>query len=205
MVIVAVEGPSAAGKTTWCRSTGLNFVDEYTPTGLEPDGLDADQQATYWTDVNSERWAEALTLEARAGLALCDSDPLKLHYSWCLARLGEASVSRFAAELSSAREAMYKEQLGFSDAVLITIPNASTLHLQKAGDPLRSRRSFDLHVRLREPLIEWYQCLDQLAAGHVFWQLPDTGQSGELRSLVHRPNRYNIDLLDELVNALPDL
>jgi hypothetical protein len=205
MVIVAVEGPSAAGKTTWCRSTGRDFVDEYKPTGLEPEALDTDHQATYWTDVNSERWAEALALEAKAGLALCDSDPLKLHYSWCLARLGEAPVSRFAAELSSARDAMRKQQLGFSDAVLLTMPNTQTLHRQKAGDRSRSRRSFDLHVRLREPLVEWYQCLDQLGAGHVFWQLPDTGPTGELGSLVRRPDRYNIGLLDALVNLLPAL
>jgi hypothetical protein len=205
MVIVAVEGPSAAGKTTWCRSTGRDFVDEYTPTGLEPRGLDTDFQATYWTDVNSGRWTKALALEAKAGLALCDSDPLKLHYSWCLARLGEAPVSRFKAELNSARDAMRKQQLGFSDAVLLTIPTAETLHRQKAGDRSRSRRSFDLHVRLREPLIEWYRCLDQLEAGHVFWQLPDTGPSRKLRSLARRPNRYDIDLLDALVNLLPAL
>src|SRR6478735_5328390 len=39
-VIVAVEGPSAAGKSTWCRATSEQFVAEYTPTGEEPDGSD---------------------------------------------------------------------------------------------------------------------------------------------------------------------
>jgi len=37
-VIIAVEGPSATGKTTWCRShaTGRT-IDEDIPTGSEPD------------------------------------------------------------------------------------------------------------------------------------------------------------------------
>ncbi|MDF2895322.1 MAG: hypothetical protein K0Q46_2108, partial [Rhodococcus erythropolis] len=90
-MIVAVEGPSAAGKTTWCRTqlggqtAAEGFVAEYQPTGREPDGTDLDVQASYWATVNSKRWSQAEELESRTGIALCDSDPLKLHYSWCLA------------------------------------------------------------------------------------------------------------------------
>lgn len=37
-MIVAVEGPSAAGKSTWCARFGKGrVVPEYTPTGREPD------------------------------------------------------------------------------------------------------------------------------------------------------------------------
>lgn len=56
-VIVAVEGPSAAGKTTWCRATGEQFVAECSPTGQEPDGSDPAGQATYWAHVNAQRWS----------------------------------------------------------------------------------------------------------------------------------------------------
>ncbi len=76
-MIVAVEGPSAAGKTTWCRATGGQFVAEYIPTGQEPDGSDPAEQATYWAQVNAQRWTQALTLEGTTGVAVCDSDPLK--------------------------------------------------------------------------------------------------------------------------------
>ena len=81
LVIIAVEGPSAAGKTTWCRtqlggeSAAERFVAEYQPTGFEPDGTDLDLQASYWTTVNSKRWSQAEDLEARTGIALCDSEP----------------------------------------------------------------------------------------------------------------------------------
>jgi hypothetical protein len=53
VVIVAVEGPSAAGKTTWCRQHTRDFVAEYAPTGTEPDGTDLHGQAAYWVAVNS--------------------------------------------------------------------------------------------------------------------------------------------------------
>ncbi|UOT07313.1 hypothetical protein MPY17_17090 [Rhodococcus opacus] len=66
------------GKTTWCRAVPGQFVAEYIPTGQEPDGSDPEEQATYWAQVNAQRWRRALTLEDAGGVAVCDSDPLKL-------------------------------------------------------------------------------------------------------------------------------
>jgi hypothetical protein len=203
-VIVAVEGPSAAGKTTWCRTAAVEFVPEYAPTGTEPNGSDAASQARYWTDVNTARWAQALDLEARDGVAICDSDPMKLHYSWCLARVGAGPPSRFAQELACVREAMSHKQLGFADVVLVTVPDEKTLRLQKVGDPTRSRRSFELHAKLREPLIEWYQCLNELRPGQVVWELPEDGV-GSISGPAQGPGRYDVGVLDLLVGELPEL
>lgn len=201
-MIVAVEGPSAAGKTTWCRSAALEFVAEYAPSGAEPDGSDAASQARYWTEVNSARWSQALGLEHRAGVAICDSDPMKLHYSWCLARVGAAPASRFAMELACVREEMSHEKLGFADVVLVTVPDEKTLRLQKAADRTRSRRSFELHAKLREPLIEWYQCLDRLKPQRVVWELPRDGVVS-ISETVPLAGRYDLRLLDALVAGLP--
>ncbi len=133
-VIVAVKGPSATGKMTGCRSAEVEFVAEYASTGTEPEGSEAARQARYWTDINTARWSRALDLEDRGRVAICDTDPMKLHYSWCLARGGAASASRFAHELACVREAMSHKQLGFADVVLVTVPDDATLRLQKAGD-----------------------------------------------------------------------
>ena len=122
-VIVAVEGPSAAGKTTWCRATGEQFVAEYSPTGQEPDGSDPTGQAIYWAHVNAQRWSQALALEAATGVAVCDSDPLKLHYSWCLAAVGVAPITRFEHELMAVRRMFTQRRLGFADVVLLSIPD----------------------------------------------------------------------------------
>lgn len=201
-MIVAVEGPSAAGKTTWCKSAASEFVAEYAPTGTEPDGSDAARQARYWTKVNTARWSQALGLENRAGTAICDSDPMKLHYSWCLARVGAAPISRFAYELACVREAMSHQKLGFADVVLVTVPDEKTLRLQKVGDSTRSRRSFELHAKLREPLTEWYQCLNRLRPNQVVWQLPQNGVAS-IPEIAPFARRYDLRLLDALVADLP--
>lgn len=203
-MIVAVEGPSAAGKTTWCGAAAVEFVAEYAPTAAEPDGSEAACQALYWTDVNTARWSQALDLEDRRGVAICDTDPMKLHYSWCLARVGAAPASRFAHELASVGEEMSQQELGFADVVLVTVPDEATLRLQKAGDPTRSRRSFELHAGLREPLIEWYQCLDRLKPGHVAWELPEDGIYS-IDGSVSRVDRYDVRVLDAFVGGLPRL
>lgn len=108
-MIVAVEGPSAAGKTTWCRATGGRFVAECAPNGQEPNGSDRVEKANYWAHVNARRWTQALALEESTGVAICDSDPLKLHYSWCLAAVGASPVSRFEQELAAVRR-MFAER-----------------------------------------------------------------------------------------------
>lgn len=201
-MIVAVEGPSAAGKTTWCRAAATEFVAEYVPTGNEPDGRDPEAQARYWTGVNGDRWSQAIALERRAGVVLCDSDPLKLHYSWCLARIGEASATRFLAELGAVREAMRRRQIGFADAVFLTLPEEGVLRRQKNSDATRPRRTFELHVRLRGPLEEWYRTLDHLRPGSVVWGLPPTGVA-DLVPALQPDGRYDVDLLDALACRLP--
>jgi hypothetical protein len=179
-------------------------VAEYAPAGTEPDGSNASRQARYWTEVNTARWSQALDLEDRVPVAICDTDPMKLHYSWCLARVGAAPASRFAHELACVREAMSDKQLGFADLVLVKVPDEKNLRLQKEGDPTRSRRSFKLHATLREPLIEWYQCLNRLQPGQVVWELPEVGV-GSISGTETCADRYDLRLLDSLIRELPEL
>lgn len=200
-MIVVVEGPSAAGKTTWCRQHAPGFVTEYAPTGSEPDGSDLAAQAAYWTTVNTGRWAQARTLEARTGVAVCDSDPLKLHYSWSLAQIGAATRSRFDHEAAQVRRAFAAGALGFADLVLVSIPPLAVLCERRDADPTRRRRSFDLHARLGEHLRAWYQAVDALEPGRVLWQLPADGLP--TRTLRPRARRSNVARLDELVTSLP--
>lgn len=200
-MIVAVEGPSAAGKTTWCARHGANaVVPEYVPTGQEPRDTDPDAQADYWVEVNTGRWAVAGSVERAAGVAVCDSDPLKLHYSWCLARVGAGSVQRWKSELRAVRGAFEADRLGFADLVLVSIPDLETLRLRKAGDPTRTRRSFELHAQLREPLREWYRAVERLEPGRVVWDLPGTGVPDGIEP---RRDRSDPALLDALVDLLP--
>lgn len=199
-VIIAVEGPSAAGKTTWCRQQRLPVVEEYVPTGEEPDGTDNDQQAAYWVRVNSERWRQAIDLEKQHAIVLCDSDPLKLHYSWCLARIGAAPWSRFHHELRHVRTALAAGRLGFADMVFVSIPPLHVLRDHRAADPTRERRSFDLHATLGEPLREWYSAVKAADPGRIVWSWPEAGVP---ISLGRRPSRFDPALLDRVIEHLP--
>ncbi|ALL79568.1 hypothetical protein AD006_30650 (plasmid) [Pseudonocardia sp. EC080610-09] len=200
-MIVAVEGPSAAGKTTWCAQQHLPTVAEYSPTGREPDDSEPSRQGAYWVEVNSGRWREAVALERQGSrIVLCDSDPLKLHYSWSLARIGAAPWSRFDHELRWVRAAFAAGRLGLADLVLVAVPSPEVLRRQKVGDSSRRRRSFDLHLRLREPLREWYSALDAVGPGRVVWSFPAPGVP---TSVGVRARRSDSDLLDRLVANLP--
>jgi hypothetical protein len=202
-VIIAVEGPSAAGKTTWCRAAGRQFVAEYTPTGQEPDGSDAIAQAAYWASVNAGRWTQALALEDATGNAMCDSDPLKLHYSWCLAAVGVEPIARFENEFAAVRQMFAQRRLGFADVVLLSIPDTQQLVKQRDGDPTRRRRSFELHARLAAPLAEWYAAIDRLDPGRVLHGFP--AEVDIAAPAQPRPNRYDVNLLDSLRDELPAL
>jgi hypothetical protein len=199
-VIVAVEGPTAAGKTTWCRQQRLPVVDEYAPTGDEPDGADQDQQAAYWVQVNSRRWRQAIDSEKQHPIVLCDSDPLKLHYSWCLARIGAAPWSRFHHELRHVRTALDAGRVGFADIVLVSIPPLHVLRGRRDADTTRQRRSFDLHAKLSEPLREWYSAVERAEPGRVVWSWPEAVVPF---SLGERHQRCDPALLDRVIEHLP--
>lgn len=199
-MIVAVEGPSAAGKSTWCARQSCPTVPKYTPTGNEPDGSDPLEQGDYWVRINSERWGQAVALEKDNDVVLCDSDPLKLHYSWCLARIGAAPWSRFEHELHGVRTAFATGRLGMADLALISIPPLEVLRQQKDGDPTRRRRTFDLHAQLAGPLREWYSALAEVDPDRVAWSFPATGVP---TSVGARIRRSDTDVLDRLISNLP--
>lgn len=79
--------------------------------------------ARFWNDVDCRRWAEALEVESESGLAICDTDPLKLHYGYCLARIGVASWDRFEAGVAAATDSVGSCRLGIADLVLVSIPD----------------------------------------------------------------------------------
>lgn len=199
-MIVVIEGPTAAGKTSWCRRHVGRFVAEYAETGNE--GVDGQALARHWARVSMQRWADAEQLERHDGIAFCDSDPVKLHYSWGMAALGLAPRAQFDRELAVTRVAFRTGRLGFADAVLVGLPDIATLQTQRDGDRTRRRRNFGTHVQLREPLRQWYATLDSLEEGRVIWDLPAAGVP---KLPVPRADRTDPGLLDALVEALPPL
>jgi hypothetical protein len=202
-VIIVVEGPSAAGKTTWiaahCRS---GMVIGEAPGGPAPDrNLDPDAAAAHWAQISAARWQAAHQAERSTGTAVCDTDPLKLHYVWSLWRTGHASRRQWHAELSATRELFAQERLGIADLILVEIPDPATLAARRQADTTRRRQNFDLHRQLADPLRDWYQAVEQLDPPRVRWGLPVTGIPGT--TLEPRHNRTGTDTFDTLISQLP--
>jgi hypothetical protein len=197
-VIVAVEGPSAAGKTTWAEMHAASGAVVREAVGLEPPhDVSVGDVAEFWAATHARRWAEAIRIEAELGIAVCDTDPLKLHYDYCLARLGRAPWDRFDAGVSVAAEAMARRRIGIVDVVLISVPDDETLRRQRRADPVRRRRNFELHRTLVPGLRDWYGALNRIDPGRVVWQFPSA-----LPTPIERA-RYDPELFSSWMAQLP--
>ena len=201
-MIVVVEGITAAGKTTWCRRHARRIT-VWEPSSrlrhLAPPGSSR-EAAPFWAEIQSRRWATALRVESRAGAAVCDSDPLKLHYVWALWQLGHAERAHFEREAEAVRQRLVLGRLGFADLVVVAMADEASARANARRDRSRSRSGLDLHLRLGESLHRWYATLDELGPGHVVWSLPDAGLPA--LSPRSRATRSDVDLFDRLVTRL---
>ena len=193
-VIIVIEGPSAAGKTTSARRLGSDAsVPEI--AGLEPP-TDATAAVDFWAAANASRWEMAVETEQRVGRAVCDTDPLKLHYDYCLFRIGQLERQQLAAGTAACRRLIVQRRLGIADLILCSIPDDDALRRQRESDPTRSRRNFELHRRLAEPLREWYAALEAVDPPRVEWAFPAT-----IPPPVER-DRYDLEMFDEWMRLL---
>lgn len=194
-MIVVLEGPSAAGKTTAAHRLGLEAVVPET-VGLEPPVGDAHAVAAFWAEANAVRWRRAVDTERRFGRAVCDTDPLKLHYDYCRFRIGELDRGHLVAGVAACRRLIDERRLGIADLVLCSIPDEDALSRQRQGDPTRSRRHFELHRRLAAPLRDWYSALESVDPSRVDWTFPAALPSPRRR------DRYDIDLFEGWMRLL---
>jgi hypothetical protein len=199
--ILVVEGISAAGKTSWCARHAAGHVVPETPHGLAaPDrASDPEGAGAFWAERNVLRWEAAVTLANRSGLAVCDTDPLKLHYVWTLWRIGAATEADWRAECAATRATVAASRIGFADAYLVATTGPDVALAQATADPSRRRSRIALHVRLHGPLMDWYRALDAAAPGRVSFELPDA-----LPALAPRTDPDgDLAIFDRLVAALP--
>jgi hypothetical protein len=199
-----VEGPSATGKTTWVTAHrhGAALIGEARPGPAPSRHRDPAAAAAHWAELNAARWAAACQAEQQAGIALCDTDPFKLHYVWCLWQTGNATAGQWRAEMSATRQLFAARRLGVADLILVSIPEPATLAARRHADATRRRRNFDLHAQLADPLRDWYRAVSALDPDRVRWELPATGIPG-LGTLQPRNPRTGTAIFDALMDQLP--
>ncbi len=201
-MIIVVEGPSGAGKTTWCLTHGrtnalLESLPDHATVPTEPHAA-----ARFWVDRNVARWHEVLEREARGGLVVVDTDPFKLHYVWSLWRTGQTTKLEWELQRDAARDAFAEGRYGLADVIVVADVDEATLRARRAADATRSRRNFEIHVRLREATLAWYRTIDGLEPGRVVFGLPASGITPDLLAKGKRARRSGLDLFDQLMRGL---
>jgi nicotinamide riboside kinase len=200
-MIVVVEGISAAGKTTWCQQHAAEYLIKESYPAKRPDRqAGPGDAARIWTEWNSKRWAEAVAMERAHGVAVCDTDPLKLHFIWAMWQIGEVAEPYWAAQLKFTRQAIQDERLGFADRYLFKKVDPDVAQAQRDHDAGRARPNFDLHLRLSGSLVIWYETLAEAMSGLVEWELTDgLPPLNDTTS----PCRYDMSKFDRFIKMLP--
>lgn len=199
-MILVVEGVSASGKSSWCaaHSPHHTIAENGRLQGV-PDRVDDPLgAASFWAERNVDRWRAALAMESASSYAVCDTDPLKLHYIWCLWRIGEAAERDWLLELAATRQTVAKGRIGFADRYFVGSIEPEVARARGLADETRRRRNFDLHVRLQSPLLAWYSALDSALPGRVQIGFPST-----MPTVVSHDDRYDVFAFDAMIEALP--
>ena len=201
-MIIVVEGPSGAGKTTWCRThAGANALLEALPDHATVP-TDPQAAARFWVERNVARWEEVLAREARDGLVVVDTDPFKLHFVWTLFRSEQIGEIEWTMQRDAARDAFASGRYALADVILVSDVDVATLRARREADPSRSRRNFERHVQLRDALLRWYGAIDRLEPGRVVIGFPAAGLTPELIAKGKRSRRSGLELFDELMSEL---
>ena len=201
-MIIVVEGPSGAGKTTWCRTHGGShaLLESLPDHAIVPE--DEEAAARFWVERNAARWAEVRERERRDGLVVVDTDPFKLHFTWTLYQNGQTTRQAWELMRDVAREAFVAGRYGIADLIYVSDVDEATLRARRDADTMRTRRNFERHVKLRESLIGWYRAVDALEPGRVVFGLPETGIDPNLLTLGPRTTRSGAALFEKLLAAL---
>ena len=207
-MIVVLEGISAAGKTTFARQFGAeHHVPEFPEQEPLPNRDDpAEVHAAYWVEHNARRFQVALRVEAEHGFAICDTEPFKSHFDWCMARAGFKSFDVFEAAMPIVRKAIEERRLGFGTRYYVKRIAPDVARAQREGDATRSRRNFDMHLALQPHLMDWFEALSQALPGRVEFAFPDKDALlAELKGKAPEedPRRFDVSVLDALLERLP--
>ena len=208
-MIIVVEGISAAGKTTFTRRVAADLcIPEFETDGSPPPpDAPVEEHAQFWVEHNARRFQAALEMEARRGVALCDTEPLKSHFDWCRARAGFTSMDLFDHSVPLLRKAINDGRLGFADRYLVKRIAPEVARAQKEGDATRTRRNFEMHLALQPHLIDWFTALSKALPGQVVFGWPEPeelAQALDAETPEASPRRFDVSVLDALLAELPD-
>ncbi len=152
---ICFEGPSGVGKTTMCNllAQELHIVPEVNLLFER-----GEQESEYWYH---ERQVDRYDLCLKSSrISILDGDIFQpIWYNWACNYpaqfLSKAKTHEFyRAKISQGR-------IAFPDLYIIFQAEEKELWLRKEKDTSRQRRNFEKHLKIIEPLKDYYRFLDQ--------------------------------------------
>lgn len=167
--VVCAEGPSAVGKTTLvtalARAAGAAAVPELDARGAPSVAEAPAASAAWFVEAHAASWRRARALAADAPFAVLDGDPFKgLWYGPTFPDAGWPGLD-VVGPLHEA--AIASGALAFPDLYVALDATEARLRARRAGDATRTRRGFEEHLRLVDPLRRWFAALAVVAPGRV--------------------------------------
>jgi hypothetical protein len=205
-VIVAIEGPSAVGKTSWCRKHAPRYVKE-APSDLDAPDLFADpiDVANFWVPFNIGLWESALRIEKEEGIAFCDSDPLRLYFSFSLWKTGALDRRLFDAEARLYRLAMASHRVGFADFVLWEEAPLEELRLRAKAGVVHRRRRHELYLSLIPWMKVWFEARERALPGSLGrWSHAEGLRLERLENGRVESRRYEVAAFDRMIRDLSE-
>ena len=155
--IICLEGPSAVGKTSLAaalaREAGAAVIPELDASAAPPIA----ESAAWFVDAHAAQWQHALDVAARAPVVVIDGDPLKgLWFNWVFAEHGWPGIDE-QAPLHRAH--IERGTLAFPELYVVLQATESQLRARRAGDPTRTRRNHEMHLRLAAPQRRYFEAL----------------------------------------------
>jgi deoxyadenosine/deoxycytidine kinase len=202
-MIVVIEGPSAAGKTTWCRTHCRELLVESAPENLNAPDLYGDplEVAHFWVEFNANQWQAALQMEKQQGLAVCDGDPFHLYFSWSLWKAGALASNLFDAELQLYRQAMEQCRIGFADLLIWREAPLEELRRRARSDSTRRRRRHELYLSLIPWMKIWFACREDMFPGTVL-EWSEQFPIEQWRAASASSRRYDTAAFDQTIAVL---
>ncbi|WP_435358603.1 hypothetical protein [Haloarchaeobius sp. DFWS5] len=182
MTIIALEGPSAVGKTTTAKRLCEELDASRVPEVNELFDRPPSAPETWYFECQCDRWELALERESDYEFVILDGDVLQpLWYNWIARGLAAAdpSIEVFAsvdAVYSFFREKLRTEAIGFPDRYLVLTADERTLRRRKGTDDTRTRRNFETHIRFAEPQQRYFEQLRELAPPRVHFVDATSGE-----------------------------
>jgi len=200
-MIIAIEGPSAAGKTTWCRTHCPHAWVEEAPYHIAAPDLYADPAdvARFWVTHNIANWQRALEIEREHGIAVCDGDPFHLYFAWSLWKSGALGSALFEIERELYCDAFESQQMGFADLVFWLEAPEDELRRHAKGDTVRRKRH-ETYLALVPWMKTWFDARNRLLPGS-FLPLDAYLRIEELFAS-SSPHRYEVAIMDAMMNEL---